>query len=546
MNKLYNVGIYTRLSTDDANNSQKKGYIHGDESASIENQKMLLSKFAMLNGWIETKVYTDDGFGGGNFNRPGFKQMVEDAKAGIINLILVKDLSRLGRDYIEVGRYTDMLFPSWGCRFVSLLDDLDTDKDNNDMMHFRSLMNDYHLKELSGKIKTVLYAKAKSGQFLSAYAPYGYRKSPEDKHRLVVDEYAAGIVRKIFDLRLQKIGYGKIAGILNADGILSPRGYWHEHYGKGECKHSKLWMYATVKDILHNEVFLGHLINNHTGSMSYKDKTMIRKPKAEWLRHENAHEAVVSQDVWDRAQEINRAATEGHKNSRKPKPTLFTQKLFCMDCKTPMGSTATVQHRKNGDIVRLPRYYCTKHMQSGRAVCSWHTIGEKSLKTVILDELKIQAQAITLDETAVMEQLKRQMALDNTDQQNLLRQEAKHLEQRITELNRITADLYQDKVIGKISESTFSVLMGKNEQERQSKQERHDEITSQLSVIQQKILSISKWAEVVCKHIHLEDLCRADIEELIDRIEIGESDYASGTRQQKIKIYWRFIGCVSK
>lgn len=181
MKKLYKVGIYCRLSVDDASNSAKaKNYIPADESVSIENQYELLSKFVMLNGWTEVKSYRDDGYSGGNFQRPGFLEMLEDARHGLINLILVKDLSRLGRDFVEVGRYTDVIFPSLGCRFVSVLDCLDTEGDNTDMLHFRSLMNDYHLKDLSNKVKSVLHAKMRSGQYIAAYAPYGYRKSAED------------------------------------------------------------------------------------------------------------------------------------------------------------------------------------------------------------------------------------------------------------------------------------------------------------------------------------------------------------------------------
>lgn len=233
MKKQYKVGIYCRLSVDDASNSAKaKSYIPGDESASIENQYEILSKFVMLNGWIEVKTYRDDGYSGGNFQRPGFLEMLEDARHGLINLILVKDLSRLGRDFVEVGRYTDVIFPSLGCRFVSVLDCLDSEGDNTDMLHFRSLMNDYHLKDLSGKIKSVLYAKKKSGQYLTAYAPYGYRKSDEDKHRLVVDEEAAAVVQEIYRMRCSGMAYGKIAAALNKKGILSPRWHWELHYGK--------------------------------------------------------------------------------------------------------------------------------------------------------------------------------------------------------------------------------------------------------------------------------------------------------------------------
>ena len=259
--------------------------------------------------------------------------MLEDARHGLINLILVKDLSRLGRDFVEVGRYTDVIFPSLGCRFVSVLDCLDSEGDNTDMLHFRSLMNDYHLKDLSGKIKSVLYSKKKSGQYLTAYAPYGYRKSDEDKHRLVVDEEAAAVVREIYRMRYSGMAYGKIAAALNKKGILSPRWYWELHYGKkGICKYSKLWTYATVKNILNDTVYLGIVTQNRTGTRSYKDKTMIQKPEMEWICHEDAHEAIIDRELWETVQEKNRAVKQQAANHAAPLPALFTGKLVCADC----------------------------------------------------------------------------------------------------------------------------------------------------------------------------------------------------------------------
>ena len=330
MNRPYKVGIYCRLSVDDASNSAKaKNYIPGDESVSIENQYEMLSKFVMLRGWIEVRTYKDDGYSGGNFQRPGFLEMLEDARAGVINLILVKDLSRLGRDYEEVGRYADVIFPALGCRFVSVLDCLDTEGDSTDMLHFRSLMNDYHLKDLSNKVKSVLRAKMKSGQYLAAYAPYGYRKSDEDKHKLVIDEDAAAVVRRMYEQRQAGMAYGKIAATLNTEGVLSPRWYWAIHYGNGSCRFSKLWTYTAVKNILCDPVYIGKLVQNRTGTRSYKDKTYVSKPESDWIIHEDTHEAIVSAGVWNRVQEINRAAKARCENNAPPTPALFSGKLVC-------------------------------------------------------------------------------------------------------------------------------------------------------------------------------------------------------------------------
>jgi len=318
MPKLHNAGIYTRLSVDDANNTQKKSKaVLEDESGSIENQKLLLSQFAMLNGWVVTKIYVDDGYGGGNFQRPGFQEMLADVKKGVIDLILVKDLSRLGRDYIEVGRYTDMVFPSLGCRFISLLDEIDTSKEDNDMLHFRSLMNDYQLKDLSNKIKAVFSARSQRGAFMTGRPPYGYVRSEGNKHQLLSEAFAAGVIQRIFALRTEGAGYAKIAGILNGEGIPAPSDYWRVRAGK-VVETPKPWLTKTVKDILRCEAYIGNIVIHTEGTISYKDKRMVKRPQSEWIRHENVHEPIIDRAVWDKVRELDRAAVEGHMGRKAP------------------------------------------------------------------------------------------------------------------------------------------------------------------------------------------------------------------------------------
>lgn len=389
MKPTYHVGIYCRLSKDDASNTTKaKHYIPADESVSIENQREMLSKFIMLNGWVETRTYVDDGFSGGNFQRPGFLEMLEDARKGIINLILVKDLSRLGRDYVEVGRYTNVVFPNLGCRFVSVLDCLDSEGDNTDMLHFRSLMNDYHLRDLSSKIKSVLHSKKASGQYVSAYAPYGYRKSAEDRHKLVVDEYAASIVRRIYKMRLAGTAYGQIVSALNREGIPSPSVYWHQINGKVECKAAQLWTYATIKNLLHNEVYMGTLVMNYSGTRSYKDKTWTGKPESEWIRHVDLHEAIITVEEWEAVQKINQAASLRSAGGQEPTTKLFTGKLVCADCKGPLNANTETQRRRNGTSKRYVSYFCGTFGRSGRSICSWHRIYEKTLVQLVTAEIK--------------------------------------------------------------------------------------------------------------------------------------------------------------
>lgn len=545
MQKRYKVGIYCRLSVDDASNSAKaKGYIPADESASIENQYELLSKFVMLNGWTEVKAYRDDGYSGGNFQRPGFLEMLEDARHGLIDLILVKDLSRLGRDFVEVGRYTDVIFPSLGCRFVSVLDCLDSEGDNTDMLHFRSLMNDYHLKDLSGKIKSVLHAKMRSGQYIAAYAPYGYRKSAEDRHRLVIDEEAAAVVRRMFELRRTGMAYGKIAGVLNSEGILSPRWYWAKRYGNGSCKYANLWMYATVRNVLTNEVYTGTLVQNQTGSRSYKDSTMICKPESEWIWHEEAHEAIISQEAWAAVQEVNREKALISANNAPPKPFLFTGKLICADCKAPLQGNRETRHRKNGTSKRYVSYFCSRYTSSGHGACSRHTIYEMTLAELVMGEIRSHAEKLELDEAAVLDRLQRQRSAASAERMEGIRQEITKLRRRIFELEQSTSKLYEDKVCGVITPAAFSVLMQKSEQERLQKTERLDALLSETQQQEQEAAAMQRWSALIRKHLHIRELDRDTVDELIDRIEVGESAVVDGKRVRDIRIFYRFIGNV--
>ncbi len=543
--KTYHAGIYCRLSVDDTNNSAKaKGYIPADESVSIENQKKLLSKFVALNGWVEAKTYIDDGFSGGNFQRPGFQEMLEDAKSGVINLILVKDLSRLGRDYVEVGRYTDVVFPSLGCRFVSVLDCLDTEGGNTDMLHFRSLMNDYHLRDLSSKIKSVLYSKKAGGQFAVAYAPYGYRKSPEDKHKLAVDEYAAVTVRRIFEMRLAGTSYAKIAAALNTEGIASPRDYRYHLAGKGTGGIPRPWTDLTVKAILRNEVYMGNLCMNHTGSRSYKDHTHIRKPKSQWIRHENAHEAIIPSDTWKKVQPAHGAAIRRPKGSGPPTPKLFSGKLVCTGCQSKLCAGTETQHRKNGTVKKYVSYSCRKYTRSGKSVCAAHRIYEMALAQIVAAEIRAHAQAVTFDEAAVVHRLKQRADDYNAQRMDHIRREAGKLRRRVQELENLAAKLYEDKCSGAVNETTFRMLMQKNEQERITKAGRLDALLCETGKEEKETGAIQSRTAAIRKYLGLQELDQAVIGELVDHIEVGEGTAAEGVRRQEIKVFYRFSGLV--
>lgn len=384
----------------------------------------------------------------------------------------------------------------------------------------------------------------KSGQYLGSYAPYGYRKSEDDKHQLVIDEEAAAVVQRIFEMRRSGMAYGKITAALNQDGILSPRWYWAIHYGNGSCKCSKLWAYATVKNILNDAVYTGTLTQNRTGSRSYKDKTLIQKPESEWISHVDAHEAIISPETWDAVQEQNQLAKLRCADNAAPQPALFTGKLVCADCGHPLVVNRQTKRRKNGAVKKYVSYYCLQYANSGHSICSWHRISEITLQQLILNEIKAQAKAVTVNEAAVLEKLKKQVSSADTMRQENTRQEIASLRRRVQELEQMTAKLYEDKVSGTITEATFLMLIEKSEQERIQKSDRLDALLSEAGKVQQELSDLQKWTALIRKYLNLTELDRNTVDELIDRIEVSEATVVDGKRHQNIKIFYRFVGAV--
>lgn len=380
--------------------------------------------------------------------------MLADAQAGVINLILVKDLSRLGRDYVEVGRYTDEIFPSQGCRFISVLDSLDSENDDSSMLHFRSLMNDYHLKDLSNKMKSALNARKRTGQYISSNPPYGYRKSDDDSHKLVPDEQTASIVQRIFMLRKTGMAYAKIAATLNDEHIPSAKG--------------GLWKYAIIRKILNNEVYIGNLLLNYTGSRTYKDKTKIHKPPEEWIRVDNAHEALISPKVWQEVQEINKHFSSCYSPKKPPERNFFSGKLICADCGAKMVSNSKLHYTKTAAERRTVFYSCGTFTASGHSVCSWHTIDENRLKLLVANEIRRQAEKIHLDKEAVIAQI----ASYDKERLKELRQEIEQTSRHLQKLTERSAKLYEDKVSGALDRKAFVLLMRQNEQGRSQNSER--------------------------------------------------------------------------
>ena len=302
----------------------------------------------------------------------------------------------------------------------------------------------------------------------------------------------------------------KITAMLNKEGILPPLVYWYQQNGKEGCKASSAWTTVVVMGILRNEVYLGNLVMNYTGSRSYKDNTLVRKPASEWVRCEGTHEAIISQSVWDAVQKINQAAAQ----------------------RCAGRSTAYIS------------YHCGRHKSSGQSVCSWHTIYEEPLIRIVTAEIRNRAAEVEVDETAVIEKLRR--GVSNYDEQRLtaVKKEISKLRRRVQELENMTAKLYEDKYSGAISENIFIILAKKNEQERLSKTERLNILISEVEKAEMETTAIHNWAAIIRRHLNLHELDVATIDELIDHIEIGERSVVDGQRRQDIRVFYRFVGAI--
>lgn len=535
--KIYNVGIYTRLSNDD----ERKG-----ESLSIENQKSILTEYAAKEGWNIHLTYVDDGYSGTNFERPGFKQMLADIKNGDINLVLCKDLSRLGRNHVQVGHFIEDILPAFGCRFVAVnnnVDTLDANNSSNDMIGFLNLFNEFHSRETSKKVKTVRKSCAERGMFLGTYAPFGYKKSPEDRHKLIIDAETAPIVQRMFRIRCKGSSYRSIATLFNEEHIISPRELYYQRKKEvNPQKENGLWNASTVRKILLSEVYIGNLVQGKVGTLSYKSKKIIRKDEDEWIRVENTHEPLITEEEWNQICALEEKSYRPRKRKSDNKRSVFTGLLVCADCDFNMRGNVERGTRKNGTEYEYVSFMCGNYSRSGKTACTTHTIYENALTEIVLEEIKSFARAVSYDENAVINRILKLKHQETTDKLALYQNEVKANEVRIKDLQGFVEQIYTDRMTSKISEATFGNLMSRYDEELQTRIKSSEEMQKQLKACEETVYDVSKWANTIKQYVALETLEQEVLLELIDKIEVGEAIKVDGKRICDIKIIYRMVG----
>ena len=427
------VGNYYRLSKDD----EKAG-----ESLSIENQRLILQKYVAEQGWELVDEYVDDGYSGTNFDRPEVQRLLEDAKNGRIDIIIVKDLSRFGRNYIQVGQYVDYIFPLYNIRFIALSDNVDTADTNSsgmDMMPIMNVFNECHSANTSKKIRAVIEANARAGKYRTTFAPYGYIKGMDEKKLPIVDKPAASNVRRIFEMRASGISPRKIAEVFNEEGILIPTDYRCQRDGTTTKKQtSHLWQTAIVQQILRNPTYLGDLVQCRSTTISYKNKKHVNRDESDQVIIRNTHEAIISQELWDKCREVEASVSQGKRNKSGVTQPL-SGLMYCADCggKMRLAWNNTRHKRTAPRTYHSENYNCGNYSRFGKFYCTSHYIKLKEINTLVLMDIRSKAQLVIEDEKQAREDfLKRKERLSSAEKASD-KKKLQTAQNRLVELDRL-------------------------------------------------------------------------------------------------------------
>ena len=526
------TALYPRLSHEDE--------LQG-ESNSISNQKRILETYAKQNGFSNLRWYTDDGYSGANFQRPGFQAMLADIEAGKVGTVIVKDMSRLGRNYLQVGMYTEMIFPQKGVRFIAINDGVDSAQGENDFAPLRNIFNEWLVRDTSKKIKAVKRSKGMSGKPITSKPVYGYLMDEDEN--FIIDEEAAPVVRQIYSLCLAGNGPTKIARMLTEQQIPTPgtleyrrTGSTRRYHPGYECK----WATNTVVHLLENREYTGCLVNFKTEKPSYKLKHSIENPPEKQAVFENHHEPIIDRETWERVQELRK---QRKRPNRYDEVGLFSGILFCADCGSVM-----YQQRYQTDKRKQDCYICGSYKKR-TADCTAHFIRTDLLTAGVLSNLRKVTSYAAKHEARFMKLLIEQNEDGDRRRNAAKKKELETAEKRIAELSAIFKRLYEDSVTGRISDERFTELSADYEAEQKELKERAARLREELSKAQEATANAEKFMNVVRRHTTIEELTPTLLREFVEKIVVHESVALDGKRRgklrrQEIEIYYSFVGKV--
>ena len=525
--KHYIAGLYYRLSQED----ERQG-----ESVSIDNQRTILRKYAEERGFEIHDEYIDDGISGTTFQRPEVQRLLDDAKTGVINTIIVKDLSRFGRNYIEVGQYVDYVFPAFGIRFIAIQDNVDTENRDSgamEMMPIMNVFNEWHAANTSKKIRAVLKSNAREGKYHARKAPYGYVKSDTEKKTPIVDEEAAAVVKRIFEMRASGLSPHRIADKLNEENIPNPSKYSFDKYGiVGKRNHFGLWSFVAINSILNNPTYLGHMAQQRWSSISYKNHKRYKRDESEWIVVKNTHEPIITQELWDKVREVEKSVAQGRKTKRGYTHPL-SGFLFCADC----GGKMKLNYI-NRDGKLYFNFNCGNHLRLGKSYCFSHFIQAKDIEAIVLDDIQTMAQRIVLDENAVREDFIRHNAELADQAIKSAKKELQIKRKRTEELSRLMQLAYEDRLKGKMPEDICISFIQKYSDEQKKLEAEIEELEAKLTETENTIQSADDFIRNIKKHLEAPELTREMCYELLDRIVVGGHPKHTG-KEREIDIVYK-------
>ena len=530
--KDYIVGMYVRLSRDD----ERQG-----ESLSIENQKAILSEYIQAQGWTLYDTYVDDGISGTTFERPGVKRLLEDAKQGVINTILVKDMSRFGRNYIMVGQYLDYVFPLYNIRFIALSDNIDTEnKDTTamDMMPITNVFNEWWAAATSKKLRAVRIQNAKNGKNGMSHAPYGYVLGTDEKRTLQVNEETAPIVKRIFEMRASGLTPRKIADILNAEKVLTPNDYRLSQTGVTTVKNSShLWCTSVLRTLLDNQAYIGNLVQHKATTVSYKNHKWQRRPEEEWIIIENAHEPIISRELWDKVKEVEKAVGHG-KHTQRGNMHPLSGLMFCADCGAKMRLGWNTQiAKRTGQEMTYFNFNCGTKSRMGSSACFSHFITVPVLEQLVLNDVKDTAARIIADEAEFKRRYLEHTAKLANENQADVKKELQKAERRIAELDKLIESAFEEKVAGKIPESVCVRLIEKYTAEQSDLTERVAYLTKGIEEAKQAVTDIDTFVQRMKKYMHAPKLTRELCLGLFERLIVTGKESVTGKPQEVQIVY---------
>lgn len=527
------TALYCRLSKDDL--------LKGD-SYSIQNQRSMLTEYANKNGFVNTQVFIDDGYSGTNYNRPGFQEMFELMEQGQVAVLITKDLSRLGRNYIETGMYIESIFPQLGVRYIAIADGVDTLYNmGDDSMPIKNLFNEYHVKETSKKVRMAFQTMARRGERLATRAPYGYKKDPENRKKIVVDEASAAVVRHIFELCIAGKGPSQIAKQLESEKVYTPTMYEYMETGVRLTGFNEdmpyRWTHDTVSSILEREDYIGNTVNCRFKRLSFKDKRRVERPECEHIRIEHSHEAIIDDETWRLVQKLRA-------NKRRPKKMdgldKYSGLLFCEDCGSKM-------YFVRGRTIKPEAFcfVCSKyHKHNTVEKCTPHTIRAGALDTIVLAELNRAIRYARSNKEQFIEAAIQKSTAQTRRELAALQSEYNTLINRKNVLSTLFKRLYEDNVIGRINDEQFRMLSSDYNEEQADIMEKLPAIEKQMEALKDQSTGAERFVALARKYTNITELTPEILNTMIDKIIIGEREnrHSKKNVKQKIRILFKGFG----